>query len=137
MLQAEGVITLGATPYSSEVVSFQINRRRNLTTKPATFGNLREAQSAGSLVEEVVITAFTSVAAASISDELYAALDTDSSVLACTAKFIDAAISADNPEYQFSVVVTGATVGGRVNTWNQQTWTFPITAAGITKDTTP
>lgn len=137
MLQAEGVITIGATDYSDETISFEIVRRRNLTTKPATFGNIREVQSAGSLVEEVRITAFTSVVATSLSDELYAAVDTDSSELAFTAKFVDAAISANNAEYQGTFVVTGATVGGRVNQWNQQTWTFPITAAGITKDTTP
>lgn len=137
MLQAEGVITVGATDYSDETISFQINQRRNLTTKPATFGNIRESQSAGSLIQEVVITAFTSVASASLTDELWTAIATDSSELAFTAKFIDAAISANNGEYQGTFVVTGVTVGGRVNQWNQQTWTFPITDAGITKDTTP
>lgn len=137
MLQAEGVITIGATAYSSEIISFQINWRRNLTTKPATFGNIREVQSAGSRVEEVVITAFTSVAATSLTDELRTAVLTDSGELAFTAKFIDTTIGADNPEYAGTFVVTGATVGGRVNQWNQQTWTFPITSAGVALDTSP
>lgn len=137
MLQAEGVISLGGTAYSSEVVSCQLVTRRNLTKKPATFGNIREVSSAGAIIEEAVITAFTSVTAASISDELWTAIRTDSSELAFLAKFVDTTVGADNAEYGGTLVVTGATVGGRVNEWNLQTWTFPVTAAGIAKDVTP
>lgn len=137
MLQSEGVIKFAGTDYSDEVVSFQINRTRTIVSGPATYGNKRATKAAGDLNEELVITALNEVAAASLVDELWTAIDTDSAEISFAGKFVDAAIGADNADYQGTCVVTGVTVGGRINQYNQQTWTFPITAAGITRDTTP
>jgi hypothetical protein len=137
MLQSEGLVKFGGTDYSSEVVSFQINRTRAIVSGPATFGNKRATKAAGDLNEEIVITALNEVTAAGLGAALWTAVDTDSAEVAFVGKFIDAAISTNNAEYSGTCVVTGVTVGGKINEYNLQTWTFPITAAGISRDTTP
>jgi hypothetical protein len=137
MFQAEGVITIGGTDYSDETIQFEITRTRELVKGPATFGNIRVKQGAGALDEVVVITALNEITAASLTTEFYDALDTPTSELTFSAKFTTGAIAADNPAYTGTFICTGATVGGTVNQHNQQTWTFGITAAGITKDITP
>lgn len=133
MIQLEGPITLGGTDYSDEITNMVIRRRRNMTTKPATFGNSRESQKAGAVVEEVTITCLNDVAAAQVWAELWDAIDTDSGELAFTARLTSAAVGADNPTFSGTLVVTGAEVGGQVGQQNTQQWTFPINDAGITK----
>lgn len=137
MLQLEGTILLGGVDYSDEITSLLITRRRNLVARPATFGNSRETQKAGTLTEELTINFINGTAAALVWAELWDAIDTDSAELTFSGTLTDAAIGADNPAFTGTCIVTGVSVGGQVGQYNQQTWTFPITEAGIVRDTTP
>ncbi len=137
MLQLEGPITIATTDYSDEITSVIIRRRRNVVTDPATYGNARETDAAGAIKEEIQINFLNNRAATKVWAELWDAIDTDTAELAFTAQFDDGAVGADNPVFAGTMVVTGVEVGGAVGQHNQQSWTFPITAAGITRDTTP
>ena len=137
MLQLEGPVTIGGQDYSDEITSVIIRRRRNIITSPATWGNSREVGAAGALQEEIQINFLNHYAATKVWAELWDAIDTDSAELAFTVRGSDAAIGADNPSFEGVMIVTGVEVGGAVMQHNQQSWTFPITDAGITKDTAP
>lgn len=135
MIQLEGPITIGGTDYSDEIVNCRIIRRRNLTRLPATYGNARTSQKAGSIEETCQFTFLNDVAASKVWLELYDAIDTDTGEVAVVARFDDAAVGADNPSFTFNIIVTGAEVGGQVGEQNTQQHTFPITEDGITKAT--
>lgn len=137
MLQLEGPITIGAVDYSDEIVRVTIRKRRNMIVRPATFGNRNETDKAGAAKNEIQIDFLNNRTAATVWAELWDAIDTDSAELAFTARLDDGAIGADNPEFSGVMIVNGVEVGGQVGVYNQQSWTFPITEAGITKDTTP
>lgn len=137
MLQLTGPITLGGTDYSDDVTSIIIRRRRAVVTSPATFGNAREVGAAGAISEEIQVNFLNHIAASRVWAELWDAIDSDNAELAFTARFTDGAVAADNPEFSGTCVITGVEVGGAVLQHNQQSWTFPVTAAGITKDVTP
>ena len=139
MLQLEAPITIGGVDYSDEIRRLVLRRRRNLVTRPATFGDNTEVQSAAALVNEITIELFNDVTASStgIARKLWEAAATDTAELAFTAKYVTAAVSANNPEFSGTFVVTGAELGGEINAYNRQQWTFPVTSAGFTEDVTP
>lgn len=68
-----------------------------------------------------------------VDEELWALLGT---VVTFTVKATNAAISASNPEYQGSVLVTGHSIGGGVGELAQKSLTFP-TSGAIVRDITP
>lgn len=68
-----------------------------------------------------------------IDELLFALLGT---VVTATVKATDAAISAANPEYQTSVLVTGHSLGGGVGELASKSLSFPITGA-VVRDVTP
>ena len=135
MIQLEGPVTINSTDYSDYITSLVITRRRETTNKPATFGNSRSSQKAGSIVEEVTINFLNGIAASEVWAELWDAIDTDTAELTFSARLDDAVIGTDNPSFSGTMVVTGVSVGGDVGIQNQQRWTFPVTDAGITKAT--
>ena len=139
MLQLEAPITIGGTDYSDEIRRLVLRKRRNLVTRPATFGDNTEVQKAAALVNEITIELFNDVTAAAtgIARKLFDAASTDSAELAFTAKFVTAAVGADNPEFSGTFVVIGAELGGEINAYNRQQWTFPVTQAGFSEDVSP
>ena len=68
-----------------------------------------------------------------VDEELFALLGT---VVAFTIKATNAAISAANPEYQGSVLVTGHSLGGAVGELASKSLTFP-TSGAVVRDITP
>jgi hypothetical protein len=68
-----------------------------------------------------------------VDEELFALVGT---VVAFTVKAATGAVSASNPEYQGSVLVTGHSIGGGVGELAQKSLTFP-TSGAITRDITP
>ena len=68
-----------------------------------------------------------------VDEELFALLGT---VVTFAVKATSSAISANNPEYQGSVLITGHTIGGAVGELAQKSLTFPTTGA-IVRDITP
>lgn len=135
MLQLEGPVTVGGTDYSDEITSVIIRRRRNMITSPATWGNARETDAAGALKEEIQFNFLNHYAATKFWAELWDAIDTATGELAFTVRGSSAAIGVDNPSFSGTMVVTGVEVGGQALQHNSQSWTFPITEAGIVKAT--
>lgn len=68
-----------------------------------------------------------------VDEELWALLGT---VVTFTLKAATGAISASNPEYQGSVLVTSHSLGGSVGDLAKKSLSFPVTGA-ITRDITP
>ena len=68
-----------------------------------------------------------------VDEELFALLGT---AVAFTLKAATGAISAANPEYQGSVLVTSHSLGGSVGELAKKSLTFPLTGA-VTRDITP
>lgn len=133
MIQLEGPLTLAGTDYSDEIPVCTIVRRRNMTTKPATWGNARASQKAGSITESIRMTFLNDRVAAGVWAELWDAIDTDSGELAFVGRLTTAAVGADNPSFTATIVTPGVEVGGTAGQQNSQTWEFPVTDAGIVK----
>jgi hypothetical protein len=133
-IQLKGTMTLATVDVSAYVSSAVISRTRQSITRPATFGNIRQTQAAGALVETLTLNFFSSTAAASMWADLYDAIDTDTAELAFECTLNEGAAGPDNPEFSGTIVVLGVDTGAAVGTLREQSQTYPITAAGITKD---
>lgn len=81
----------------------------------------------------LALTVNDSITDNEIDELLFALLGT---VVTATVKATDAAISAANPEYQTSVLVTGHSLGGGVGELASKSLSFPITGA-VVRDVTP
>ena len=136
-VQLTGSLTIGATDFSDSISSIVIKRTRNSVTVPATLGNIREVDKAGSLKEAVEINFFSDLAAASVWADLYDAIDTDSAELTFSGNLDVGATGADNPEFSGTFVVLGLDTGADVGSLREQSQTYPVTDAGITKSVTP
>lgn len=135
--QLKGNIMFGpVTPsidFSSNVTALIIHRTRESISVPATFGTGRATQVAGALAESLEINFFSSTDAVSMWATMYDILDTDASQLAWSATLNTGLVSADNPKFSGTIILLALDTGGTVGTLRQQTQTYPITAAGITK----
>lgn len=135
--QLKGNIKLGpvtaSVDYSSFITSLVIHRTRESISVPATFGTGRATQVAGALGETLEINFFSSTDAASVWAMIYDILDTDASELKWEATLNTGAVSADNPKFSGTITILALDSGGTVGSLRQQTQTYPITAAGITK----
>lgn len=132
-VQLTGSLTIGGLDVATTVSSIVIKRTRNSVTVPATLGNIRETQKAGALQEAVEINFFSSLAAASLWADLYDAIDTDTAELAFTGRMNAGAVGADNPTFSGTFVVLGVDTGADVGALREQSQTYPVTAAGVTK----
>ena len=88
-------------------------------------GGLKSGTLALNFMDDVVDNA--------VDELLFALLGT---VVTFAVKATSAAISASNPEYQGSVLVTGYTFGGDVGTLASKQLTFPTTGT-VVRDITP
>ena len=68
-----------------------------------------------------------------VDEELFALLGT---VVTFAVRATSGAISASNPEYQGSVLITGHSIGGGVGELAQKSLTFP-TSGAVVRDITP
>lgn len=80
----------------------------------------------------LALTVNDSITDNEIDELLFALLGT---VVTATVKATSSAISAANPEYQFSVLVTGHSLGGGVGELASKSLSFPITGA-VVRDVT-
>ena len=135
--QLEGNITFGATDYSDQIHALRINTTRTSVAQKPTFANARESEAAGAIKETLTIMFKSSMAAASFWAELWDVIHSDTAELAFSGTLVDAVVSADNPEYSGTIVVTALETGGDVGSAREQTQTYPVTLAGITVSTTP
>ena len=134
-VQLKGSLTIGAFDAAAYVSSIVYKRTRTSVTVPPTLGNIRESEKAGALKEAVELNFFSSVEAASLWATLYDALDTDAAELTFTGRLEDGVVGVDNPEFSGSFVILGVDTGVDVGSLRQQSQTYPVTAAGISKVT--
>lgn len=135
--QLKGNIKLGpvtaSVDYSNFITSLTIHRTRESISVPATFGTGRATQVAGALGESLEINFFSGTDAASVWAMIYDIVDTDASELKWEATLNTGIVSADNPKFSGTITILALDTGGAVGSLRQQTQTYPITAAGITK----
>jgi hypothetical protein len=139
-IQLGGTIKLGtssgtAVDYSSYISQLTINFTREMIDVPATFGQPIKSQSAGSEQNTLTIEFFSPTTAASVWHELYNAFKTSSSQLYFEALYNAAAAGADNERWSGLCIVSTLDTVPTVGSLRQQSQTFPITSAGVTRAT--
>jgi hypothetical protein len=122
--------------FKNYISSLVINRERSSVTVPATLGTGRETTKAGTLSESVTITFHSDFAAAGFWAEMYDAITTDGAELYFESVLNEGAVSADNPKFKGTIVVLTLETGADVGSLRQQSQTYPVTVAGITKSAT-
>jgi len=127
------VLTLNSVDYSDHIKgSTLVVDAAQLDTTDMASGGWVEYQGglkSGSLAIEFM----DDVADNDVDEELWAILGT---VVPFTVKQVNAAISANNPEYQGNVLITSHSIGGSVGDLAMKSLTFP-TSGAIVRDITP
>lgn len=118
--------TIDATDVSDQVTSFKIMGTRDQIDIPATFGS-KASYAAGNDTYEVEIEYLSDMDATAVTQLLWTELDDTDGTVVLTGTFEDGAVSAANPEFTMTAVVTGVGVGGEVNTVGLDSQTFPLT----------
>ena len=131
-------VTIGAVDLSNHIASVTLGSTYDvLETTAFAGGNVPSAAKdriAGLVDNSVTFEFHQDFAASSVEATIYPLLGT---VVACTVKPVDAAVAADNPEYQFNALVSEWTpLNGAVGELATASVTWPITGP-ITKDVTP
>jgi len=131
-------VTIGAVDLSNHIASVTLGSTYDVVETTAFAGGnvpaAAKTRQAGLVDNSVTFEFHQDFAAASVETTIYPLLGT---VVACTVKPIDAAIAADNPEYQFNALVSEWTpLNGAVGELATASVTWPITGA-IVKDITP
>ena len=136
-------VTFGATDLSNHIASITLGSTYDVIETTAfagttgAEGNVPQAaktRTAGLVDNSVTFEFHQDFAAASVEATIYPLLGT---VVACTVKPVDAAVAADNPEYQFNALVSEWTpLNGAVGELATASVTWPISGP-VTKDTTP
>jgi hypothetical protein len=131
-------VTIGAVDLSNHIASVTLGSTYDvLETTAFAGGNVPAAAKtriAGLVDNSVTFEFHQDFAAASVEATIYPLLGT---VVACTVKPVDAAVAADNPEYQFNALVSEWTpLNGAVGELATASVTWPISGP-VTKDVTP
>jgi hypothetical protein len=131
-------VTIGAVDLSNHIASVTLGSTYDvLETTAFAGGNVPAAAKtriAGLVDNSVTFEFHQDFAAASVEATIYPLLGT---VVACTVKPVDAAVAADNPEYQFNALVSEWTpLNGAVGELATASVTWPISGP-VVKDVTP
>lgn len=127
--------TANGVDVSDQVMAFKVVAARERVQIPATFG-LRRSFRAGDDTYEVQIDYLTDTDTTSLSEIFWDAIGDVDGTIELTGTMRPDPISATNPAFTMTAVVTGAGIGGTVNTVGVDSQTFPLTDRP-TKDTTP
>ena len=119
-----GNLTIDGESVADQVTSFQFKGMRDQIEIPATFGQ-RKSVAGGGDSYEAEISFLQDIDAEAISQIFWNALaDADGTVeLAGTLKA--GSVSATNPEFTVTALVTAANLGGEVNTVGVDSVTLP------------
>lgn len=131
-------VTIGAVDLSNHIASVTLGSTYDvLETTAFAGGNVPAAAKtriAGLVDNSVTFEFHQDFAASNVEATIYPLLGT---VVAVTVRPVDAAIAADNPEYQFNALVSEWTpLNGAVGELATASVTWPISGP-ITKDVTP
>lgn len=122
----QGSLTLGAVDVSTQVTSFEIRGVRDAVEVPATFG-ARKSYRAGSDSYELTVNFLQDIDAEAISQVLWTALGDSAGTLLFSGRLKSGVVSATNPRWHGTAVVTGFNLGGEYNTIGEDSVTFPLT----------
>jgi hypothetical protein len=132
-----GSLTLNAVDVSDWVTEFKISRTRDVVEVPATLGTGTKSRSAGAHDYTLSISFLSETAASSAWATLWDAMETDSAEIPFAGKLQDAAVSATNPSFAGTILVTALDTGGTVGSLQQSSHTYPIKAGTLVRTTTP
>ena len=136
-------VTIGGVDLSNHIASITLGSTYDVVETTAFAGisgasgsvpYAAKTRTAGLVDNSVTFEFHQDFAASSVEATIYPLLGT---VVACTVKPVDAAIAADNPEYQFNALVSEWTpLNGAVGELATASVTWPISGP-VTKDVTP
>ena len=131
-------VTIAGVSLANHIASVTLGSTYDvLETTAFKGGNVPDAAKeriAGLVDNSVTLEFHQDFDTSSVEQTIYPLLGT---VVACTVKPVDAAVAADNPEYQFNALVSEWTpLNGAVGELATASVTWPITGP-ITKDVTP
>lgn len=128
--QLEANITLGGTDYSAEIRNITITGSREVVTGAGTYGDSTVSQAAGSAEYEVEMTVeYDEGVAANVWNELWTAFTSATAELAFTGTRTTGAVSATNPRFDGTLLVTEIQAIGPVGEEKVATFTFPVSGA--------
>jgi hypothetical protein len=131
-----GNFKIATVDQSLEVTAFKIRGARDTVEVPATLGGPKSQRAGGALYEVEISYLATDGTDGVLFPTLWTALGTATGEVAASASMRDGAISAANPEWQFTMVVTAAELGGEAEGLSTGSATFPLTGAPVI-DITP
>lgn len=121
----KGNLTIDSTDVSDQVTSFTFNGERDQVNIPATFGQ-RSSFLAGNDTYTVDIAYLQDQDDAALSTIFWDALADADGTIEVAGSFETGAVSASNPLFTATAVVTGAGMGGDVNAVGVDSQTFPL-----------
>lgn len=129
--QLSGTIKIGPVggslvDVSDDVSSLIISRKRESIPKPATYGNPKKEARAGAIEDQITLVySFSEVPSTGLWAVMWDALTNDNGELEFEAIYQDGAIGATNPGFTGIFTVVDMDAGSAVNTWKQQSKTYP------------
>jgi len=121
-----GNLSIDSVDVSDQVTAFKFSAARAQIEIPQTFGT-RMSFAAGNDSYEVEIEYLSDTDSTAISQILWTALADSTGTIVVAGTFRPGAVSTTNPQWTGTAVVTGAGIGGEVNTVGVDSQTFPLT----------
>lgn len=122
----KGNLSVDGSDVDDQVTSFKFMGERDQVTVPATFG-ARSSSKAGNDTYTVEIAYLQDQDSAALTQVFWDALADGDGTVTIVGSFESGAVSASNPSYTATAVVTEVGMGGAVNEVGQDTVTFPLT----------
>jgi len=121
-----GNLEIDGTDVSDQIVGFKFTAARDRIEVPATLGQ-RKSFRAGNDSYEVEIEYLSDVDATAVTQLLWTAIADADGTIAVAGTYRPGAVSATNPQWTATAVVTGVGIGGNVNEVGTDSQTFPLT----------
>lgn len=122
----KGNLEVNGTDVSDQVTQFKFMGARSQIDIPETFG-LRASFAAGSDTYQVQIDFLQDTDATALTQILWTALADDEGTIEVAGTMRAGVVSATNPQWTATAVVTSVGVGGEVNTVGVDSVTLPLT----------
>tara|TARA_R110000803_G_scaffold63024_1_gene123565 strand:- start:7264 stop:7680 length:417 start_codon:yes stop_codon:yes gene_type:complete len=121
-----GNLEIDGVDVSAQVTAFKFSAARAQIEIPQTFGT-RMSFAAGNDSYEIEIEYLSDNDATALSQIFWTAIADADGTVTCAGTFRTGAVSATNPQWTATAVVTGVGIGGEVNTVGVDSQTFPLT----------
>ena len=126
-----GTFTLGGTDYSDAVSKIVLHASADTVEVPQTFATPKTLRK-GPVKYELEIDYLSNDIASQLFDDLFAAIAVgQTGQLAFVVRFRAGAVSASNPQWTGTLVVTDASIGGEAGGLSNGSGTFGCTAAPV------